>query len=185
MARKFLYVFILVWIALAVNGAMFAVEMIAGLAAGSKALQADALAEMVDFFSIGSNDLIQYTLAVDRGNDKVAYLYQPTHPAVIELIVRTADAARRCNIWVSMCGEMAGNPLYLPILLGAGINELSMSPVSLGSIRRAVRKLSMHEAEDTCRAALECRSAEEALALCKAQLARQAPDVLELITKGL
>lgn len=149
------------------------------------AIMSEKLADMVDFFSIGSNDLIQYTLAVDRGNDKVAYLYQPTHPTVIELIQRTADAARSKNIRVSMCGEMAGNPLYLPLLLGAGVNELSMSPSSLGNVRRTIRKLTMHEAEEVTRSALECSTAAQILELCKNLLSLRAPETLELLTKGI
>jgi len=149
------------------------------------ALQAETLAELVDFFSIGSNDLIQYTLAADRSNDKVAYLYQPTHPAVLELIKRTADAGRSHNVWVSMCGEMAGNPLYLPLLLGLGLNELSMSPVSLGNVRRTIRNLTMREAELAAQDALGSKNAAEALDCCRKVLQSCAPDVLNLTTKGL
>jgi len=149
------------------------------------ALQADTLAELVDFFSIGSNDLIQYTLAADRSNDKVAYLYQPTHPAVIELILRTADAGRAHNVWVSLCGEMAANPLYLPLLLGVGLNELSMSASALGNVRRAIRQLAMHDAEATVKAALAAKSAEDALECCREVLRRNVPEILDLATKGI
>lgn len=149
------------------------------------ALIAEALAELVDFFSIGSNDLIQYTLAVDRGNERVAYLYLPTHPAVLGLIEKTVSAARRKNIWVSVCGEMAGVPQYTPLLVGLGVHELSMSPMSLGTIRRTIRKIKMHEAEDIAQRALKCTNAQDALDLSVNYLREIAPDVFDLSTKGL
>lgn len=149
------------------------------------ALLADSLAGMVDFFSIGTNDLIQYTIAVDRGNEKVAYLYNPTHPAVLELIHRTAEAANRNNIWVSVCGEMAGSPLYTPLLAGLGIHELSMSPYSLGQVRRVIRKMRMHEAEEVAMAAMRCTTSAAALELSVNYLRSIVPDVLDISSKGL
>ena len=114
----------------------------------SAALIANRLAEKVDFFSIGTNDLVQYTLAVDRSSDIMAYLYQPAHPAILSLIKHVSEVARTHGIWVSICGEMAGDPLYTALLVGMGIHELSMSPVSMGPIRRIIRKIKMHEVEE-------------------------------------
>lgn len=107
----------------------------------SAALIADALAKELDFFSIGTNDLIQYALAVDRGNDRVSFLYKNLHPSVLKLISMTIKAGHRNNIWVGMCGEMAADPLVTPLLLGLGIDELSMSPVVLPKIKKIVRDL--------------------------------------------
>ena len=148
------------------------------------AIIAETLAEMVDFFSIGSNDLIQYTLAVDRGNDKVAYLYQPTHPAVLNLIMKTVAAAKKKNIWVGLCGEMAGNPVYLPLLLGMGIHELSMTPVALGAVRRVVRRLKMHEAEEVVHKAINSSTARDALKVCQDLIEQIDPDIFDLQGKN-
>jgi phosphotransferase system enzyme I (PtsI) len=145
------------------------------------ALLADALAKKVDFFSIGTNDLVQYTLAVDRSNERVAYLYRPLHPAILHLIDFVVKAAKRNHIWVSVCGEMAGDPRYTPILLGLGIDELSMSPASIGSIRRIIRKVRMYEAESLVKKALACNKAEDALELSEKLLYKIAPDIISLI----
>ncbi len=149
------------------------------------ALAAEALAKKVDFFSIGTNDLVQYTLAVDRGNEKVAYLYRPSHPVILELIKRTVEAAKSNSIWVSVCGEMAGDPRFAPLLAGLGVHELSMSPIALGPIRRIVRRLKMHDAEALVEAALKCDSAEKTLELSESLLYRVAPDIVNLAIKGV
>ncbi|MBO5762242.1 MAG: phosphoenolpyruvate--protein phosphotransferase [Lentisphaeria bacterium] len=141
------------------------------------ALQTDIWAGKVDFFSIGTNDLVQYTMAIDRSNERVAYLYQPSHPAILELIARTVRAARRHNIWVSVCGQMAADPQFTPLLVGMGIHELSMDPNAIGPVRRVIRGLSMHEAEQVAEAALLCEDAESALELSRALLRKVAPEV--------
>jgi len=107
------------------------------------ALAADALAQVSDFFSIGSNDLTQYTLAIDRSDEQVADLYNPLHPAVLRLIQFTTEAALRARIPVSLCGEMAGNPQLTSFLIGLGIRELSMSPPRLAEVKRTIRGLSI------------------------------------------
>jgi phosphotransferase system enzyme I (PtsI) len=110
------------------------------------ALAADALAKICDFFAIGSNDLTQYTLAIDRGDDRVADLYEPYHPAVLRLIQFTAAAAWRANIPVSVCGEMAGDPLATPLLLGLGLRELSMAPLRLPAVKQQITQIAMPSA---------------------------------------
>ena len=121
----------------------------------SAVLVADALAKEVSFFSIGTNDLIQYTLAVDRVNEKMAYLYEPLHPAVLKLIKETINAAHANDIWVGMCGEMAGDPNCTAVLLGLGLDELSMSPVAVPAIKRLIRSTILHEIQDLAQAALQ------------------------------
>lgn len=111
----------------------------------SAALVADELAREVDFFSIGTNDLIQYTLAVDRGNDLVAYLFEPFHPAVLRLIKRVIDAAHAQQIPVTVCGEMAGDPHSGLLLMGMGIDKLSMTPSALPEVKRAIRAASFDQ----------------------------------------
>ena len=102
---------------------------------------ADLLAREVDFFSIGTNDLIQFTLAIDRGNKQVAHLFQPLDPAVLRMIKRTADVAKDNGITVGMCGEMANQPLYAPLLLGMGLHELSMNPQAIPVVKRMIRSV--------------------------------------------
>jgi phosphoenolpyruvate-protein phosphotransferase (PTS system enzyme I) len=113
----------------------------------SAALTADLLAQECDFFSIGTNDLIQYTMAVDRVNEYVSYLYEPLHPSLLRLIGGVAKAAKSANIPVTICGEMAGEPMIAPVLIGLGIRELSMSAVSVPEVKAMIRGLTISEAE--------------------------------------
>jgi phosphotransferase system enzyme I (PtsI) len=150
----------------------------------SAAIIADKLAKKVDFFSIGTNDLVQYTLAVDRGNEKVAYLYQPAHPAILALIKSVTEAAYNNGIWVSVCGEMAGDPRYTPLLVGMGIHELSMSASSIGPVRRLIRRLYMHDSEKLLEEALKASTADEVLDLTEALLYEIAPDIMSMAYLG-
>lgn len=112
----------------------------------SAVLMADELAGQVDFFSIGTNDLIQYSMAIDRRNRRVAHLYQALNPAVLKMIKMTFEAAHKNNIEVVMCGEMAGDPINIPILLGIGIRHLSMNPASIPVIKKMVRDIDIEKA---------------------------------------
>ncbi|MBI5207898.1 MAG: phosphoenolpyruvate--protein phosphotransferase [Candidatus Firestonebacteria bacterium] len=133
----------------------------------SAAIISDILAREVDFFSIGTNDLIQYTLAVERANEKVAYLYEPLHPAILRLIKITVEAAKNNNIEISMCGEMANDPLITIILIGLGLKELSMSPVTIPEIKKIIRTCSYKEAKEITEKALQIYSAKEVEKLLK------------------
>jgi phosphotransferase system enzyme I (PtsI) len=119
------------------------------------ALAADALAGEADFFAIGTNDLIQYTLAIDRGDEQVAHLFNPLHPAVLRLVQFTAEAALRARIPVCVCGEMAGDPRYTALLLGLGIRDLSMAPANLGRVKQRIRSLDMVAATRRARAIMD------------------------------
>ncbi len=125
----------------------------------SAALTASVLAAECDFFSIGTNDLTQYTLAVDRGNERVAHLYDALHPAVLQLIHMTVRAANEAGIPVSVCGEMATNPLAVPILIGLGLSELSGTPAAIPVVKEIVRALDTALVEADARAALRARTA--------------------------
>jgi phosphotransferase system enzyme I (PtsI) len=109
------------------------------------ALAADFLAKEVDFFSIGTNDLIQYTMAADRMNENVSYLYQPCHPSILRLIRMVIQAADKEGKWVGMCGEMAGDETAIPILLGMGLHEFSMSASSILPARALIKQTSHRE----------------------------------------
>ena len=127
----------------------------------SSAIMARELVREVDFVSIGTNDLIQYTLAVDRSNNQVADLYRPTNPAVLRLISDVIAAGRAQNIDVSMCGEMAADPLMVPVLIGMGLEKFSMNPHAIPVVRALVRHLSLREATQIARRALQLVTARE------------------------
>lgn len=127
----------------------------------SSAVMADVFAKEVDFFSIGSNDLIQYLFAADRGNSRVAYLYQELHPAVLRLVKKVIDAAHAEGKWVSMCGEMASNPLATPLLMGMGLDEFSMNSSSILHIRSLINQLNTRKLQPLIHKALNAATADE------------------------
>jgi len=134
----------------------------------SAAATVDLLAKQCAFFSIGTNDLIQYLLAIDRVNDRIAHLYEPTHPAVLRTFKMIIDEAHRQNVPVSVCGEMAGDPVYAPLLLGLGVDGLSMSPAWLPSVKYTIRAMTMADAKALAKEALSMSSAKEIYAKCDA-----------------
>lgn len=131
------------------------------------AVMADQFAKEVDFFSIGTNDLIQYTMAADRMNERVAYLYQPYNPAILRLISHVIDAAHREGKWVGMCGEMAGDPIAIPILLALGLDEFSMSATSILPARAQLKQLAKEEAARIKETVLSLGTAEEVVSFVK------------------
>ena len=145
----------------------------------SAALIADTLAKRVKFFSIGSNDLIQYTLAADRTNEKVSHLYEPTHPAILRLIKMTVDAAHPHGVWVGVCGEIAGDPVLAPLLIGLGVDELSAAPTVLPQVKYIVRRLKLAEAQELAAFALQCESPSEIYARCQKLARDTAPSLFE------
>lgn len=156
-----------------------AMEVGAMIEIPSAAIAADSLARRVKFFSIGTNDLIQYALAVDRLNERIAHLYQPTHPAILRLIKMSVDAAHHEGIWVGVCGEMAGDPVLAPLLLGLGVDELSVSPSLVPEIKFLIRRLKMTEARGLAEFALNCESSEEILERCQALAREIAPSLFD------
>ncbi len=147
----------------------------------SAALAAEWIAPLVDFVSIGTNDLVQHTLAVDRMNERVAHLYDPTHPAILKLIRHTAEAGRKHGIWTGVCGEMAGDPRMVPLLLGMGITELSVSPPGLPLLKAVIRHITLQESKDLVEKAMELSCSEDILDLCRDVLRHRIEGVLELI----
>src|SRR6266513_245918 len=145
----------------------------------SAVLTADSLAKRVKFLSIGTNDLIQYSLAVDRLNEKIAHLYEPTHPAIVRLIKATVEAGRRNGIWVGVCGEMAGDPALVPLLLGLDVDELSAAFSVVPQVKFLIRRLKLSEARQLADFALNCESGSEILARSQALARRIAPGLFE------
>ena len=145
----------------------------------SAALAAESLARRVKFFSVGTNDLIQYSLAVDRLNERIAHLYEPTHPAIIRLIKMTTEAGAKHGVWTGVCGEMAGDPVLTPLLLGLGITELSAAPAAVPQVKYLIRRLKMTEARELADFALGCESATEILTRCKKLATEVAPSLFE------
>jgi phosphoenolpyruvate-protein phosphotransferase (PTS system enzyme I) len=129
----------------------------------STAVIADQFAKEVDFFSIGTNDLIQYTFAADRMNERISYLYQPYHPAILRLVKMVIDAAHKEGKWVGMCGEMAGDETAIPILLGLGLDEFSMSATSVLKARSQIRQLNKAEMEQLANNVLQLATTDEVI----------------------
>jgi phosphotransferase system enzyme I (PtsI) len=154
-----------------------AMEVGAMIEIPSAVLVADALAKRVKFFSIGTNDLIQYTLAVDRLNEKITHLYEPTHPAIVRLIKETVDAGKRNGIWVSVCGEMAGDPVMVPLLLGLGVDRLSAAVGVLPQVKFLIRRLKISEARELGAFALQCESGAQILERCETLAQSVAPSL--------
>lgn len=145
-----------------------AIEVGAMIEIPSAAATTDLLAKHCAFFSVGTNDLIQYLLAIDRVNERIAHLYEPTHPALLRMLRQVITDAHRASLPVSLCGEMAGDPVFAPLLLGLGIDALSMSPAWLPSVKYLVRAMTMADARALAAEALTMGSAKEIYARCDA-----------------
>jgi phosphotransferase system enzyme I (PtsI) len=137
------------------------IEIGAMIEVPSAAMTADLLAREANFFSIGTNDLIQYSLAVDRTSEKAAYLYEPMHPAVLRLIKNVIDSAHKAKIWVGMCGEMASDPAAVLVLLGLGLDEFSMPPAAIPEIKYVIRMTTSAQVKEIARRALELPTGKE------------------------
>ena len=138
---------------------------------------ADLLAREVDFFSIGTNDLIQYALAIDRGNKSVADMYEPLHPAVLRMVRDVVRVAAKAGIRVAMCGEMAGDPLYIPVLLGLGVEEFSMNPTSIPVVKRVIRMTPLDEARKIARRVMKRATVEEVNEYVSQEMDHRFPDI--------
>jgi phosphotransferase system enzyme I (PtsI) len=135
------------------------------------------LAREADFFSIGTNDLIQYALAIDRGNKMVASMYQPLHPAVMHMVHQVVTSAREAGIPVAMCGEMAGDPLHIPILLGLGVAELSMNAMAIPVVKSVIRQFPLEEARDMAQNALNMVTVDEINDLATQVMSKRFPEI--------
>jgi len=133
----------------------------------SAAATIDILEKQCDFFSVGTNDLIQYMLAIDRGNDRIAHLYEPAHPAVVRTLKRIVDDAHALGVPVSVCGEMAGDPVYAPLLLGLGVDSLSMGPPAIPAVKFLVRAMKMSAAKALAKEVLAMTDAKDIYAKCQ------------------
>ncbi len=148
------------------------------------AVIADRLARECGFFSIGTNDLIQYTMAIDRQNKDVAYLYRPLHLAVLRTLKLICDAGREAGIPVSMCGEMAGEPLFVLVLLGLGMTELSMNGGSIPLVKRVIRQASATDGKRLVERLLQLTAADEIEREVRTEMAQRFPGLLEELTVG-
>ena len=155
-----------------------AVEIGAMIEVPGAAIIADTLSREVDFFSIGTNDLIQYTLAVDRGNELVATLYQPTHPSIVRLLHSIAAAGRKAGIFTGVCGEMAGDNLLTPLMVGIGFEELSMAPGQIPYVKYAIRRLPAERCRTMVQHALAAHDAATIVTLCRDLMAEYCPELI-------
>jgi phosphotransferase system enzyme I (PtsI) len=158
------------------------IELGAMIEIPSAAISARTIAKEVNFLSIGSNDLTQYTLAVDRTNPRVANLFKPLHPSVLRLIKNTIDGGHSENIWVGLCGELGGNPIAVPILIGLGIDELSIASMAILEAKKMIRHLSMKEAKNIARKALDLETPKEIEELVKKTV--KFPGFEEMLKEG-
>lgn len=145
----------------------------------SAAIMSDILAKEVDFFSIGTNDLIQYSLAIDRVNEKIAYLYEPTHPAILKLIKQVVANGHQRKKWVGCCGEMSSDPAIAVLLIGLGIDEISTSPFILPKVKKAIRSIRYQDAKKMADRAMEFETGEEVKQYIQEELRKHAPDLIE------
>ena len=143
----------------------------------SAALTSDLLAREVDFFSIGTNDLIQYSLAVDRVNEKIAYLYEPTHPAILRLIRQIVDNAHRSKIKVAVCGEMAGDAALAMLLIGFGVDELSMSSFIVPKVKKMVRSVTLSQLKQITEEAMQFTTGSEIRQFAENKLKALVPEL--------
>jgi len=146
------------------------IEVGAMMEVPSAAMTADILAREVDFFSIGTNDLIQYSIAVDRTNEKVAYLYEPAHPAVLRMVKNIIESAHDAGIWVGMCGEMAGEPNMALMLLGLGLDEFSMPAQVIPKVKYIIRSVTMKQVKSIALEALRLTTGKEVEEFTEAKL---------------
>lgn len=131
------------------------------------AMIADKLAKYADFFSIGTNDLIQYSMAADRGNERVSYLYQPYNPSILRLVKHIIESSHKEGKWTGMCGEMAGDQIAVPLLVGLGLDEFSMSATSILKTRSLIKKLDSTKMSELAAKAVDCETTDEVVALVK------------------
>jgi phosphotransferase system enzyme I (PtsI) len=155
-----------------------AMEVGAMIEVPSAAIVADLLAREVDFFSIGTNDLIQYSIAVDRVNERIAHLYEPTHPAIIRLIKNVVDAGHAHDLWVGVCGEMAGEIALTPLLIGLGVDELSTGAGMVPRVKRAVQRLDVGACLKLVERIVRMESASQILESCEAVAREHYPELL-------
>lgn len=155
------------------------IEMGVMIEVPSAAVIADLIAPEVDFFSIGTNDLVQYTVAVDRVNLHVANLYRPTHPAIVRLIRQTVEAGDAHGIWTGVCGEIAGDVRLTPLLLGLGVQELSVGPHQVPRVRRAIRSLALSECSQLANEASQCALSREILDLSLEMARKHYPELID------
>ena len=146
----------------------------------SAVIVAGELAKEVDFFSIGTNDLIQYALAIDRINERVTYLYEPLHPAVLRLIKRVVDSGHKAGIRVAMCGEMAGDPTYTLILLGLELDELSMNPLAIPRVKKIIRGATLKESKTLLKKVMTLHSSSEIRKFVEATMQKRFPEEFQV-----